>query len=133
VTRYVDASAVVKLYVEEPDSPRATELLDSSWASGRHTLIEVRRALAQAIADDALDVARSRFEEDWEATDVIEIDARACERAAELAEATGARTLDALHLAAAERVGAGDGLAFVTFDRRLAEAARSLGWTVLGA
>jgi predicted nucleic acid-binding protein len=42
------------------------------------------------------------------------------------------RTLDALHLGAAERVG-GAALPFVTFDRRLAAAARRLGWTVLGA
>jgi uncharacterized protein len=42
------------------------------------------------------------------------------------------KTLDALHLAAAQRVG-GPELTFVTFDERQAEAARSLGWTVVGA
>lgn len=132
MTAYVDASAVVKLYVEEPDSARATELLDRPWASGRHTLIEVRRALVQTLEGHELDAARARFEVDWLATNVIELEPRTCERAAELAEKTGARTLDALHLAAAERAGSGDGLPIVTFDRRLADAAHSLGWTVLG-
>jgi predicted nucleic acid-binding protein len=43
----------------------------------------------------------------------------------------GARTLDALHLAAAERAG-GRSLPVLTFDVRLAEAARRLGFAVLG-
>jgi predicted nucleic acid-binding protein len=131
VSRYVDASAVVKLYVEEPDSPMASEVLDSPWASGRHTFVEVRRALAQTLEGRELDRARARFEVDWNATVVCELDASACFRAAELAETTGARTLDALHLAAAERAGADDGLTIVTFDKRMAVAARSLGWRVL--
>lgn len=123
----------MKLYVEEPDSARASDVLDVPWVSGRHTLVEVRRALSQALAEPDLGAARARFDLDWSATDIIELDRSACARAAELAEATGARTLDALHLAAAERAGADDGLSIVTFDRRLAAAARSLGWRVLPA
>lgn len=45
---------------------------------------------------------------------------------------TGTRTLDALHLAAAERAG-GSALRFLTFDMRLAQAARSIGFIVVGA
>lgn len=131
--RYVDASAVVKLYVEEPESPRASELLDARWTTGRHTLVQVRRALAQTLAGVELEAARARFGEDWRAVDVVDLDSRTCARAATLAEETGARTLDAIHLAAAERAGADQGLPIVTFDRRLADAARGLGWTVFGA
>ena len=43
---------------------------------------------------------------------------------------TGARTLDALHLAAARRLG-GAAVPFVTFDVRQAQAARTLGLAVL--
>jgi uncharacterized protein len=132
LTRYVDSSAVVKLYVQEPDSEHAASLLAEPWAAGRHTLVEVRRALVQALEGDELMLARHRFSKDWTATSVIELDEASCERAAELAESTGARALDALHLAAAEKAGGGE-LPIVTFDRRLAEAARSLGWEVLGA
>jgi len=46
--------------------------------------------------------------------------------------ATGARSLDALHLAAADRAG-GRSVPIVTFDIRLGHAARSLGFTVIGA
>lgn len=54
-----------------------------------------------------------------------------CEAASEIAEVTGIRSLDALHLGAARRLGVGS-LPLVTFDLRQALAARSLGWTVLG-
>ena len=43
---------------------------------------------------------------------------------------TNARTLDALHLAAAQRLG-GSAVGFVTFDVRQGQAARALGMTVL--
>jgi predicted nucleic acid-binding protein len=129
---YVDASAVVKLYVHEPESDEAAELLRGQWASGRHTLVEVRRALSQALAGPELSIARDRFASDWERTLIVELDEHVCGAAAELAESTGVRALDALHLAAAELLGR-DERSFVTFDQRLAAAARSLGWTVLGA
>jgi predicted nucleic acid-binding protein len=121
--------------VEEDDSPRARELLDDprSWRTARHTRVEVRRSLSRVLTGDALATFREWFEHDWSELAVVELSPDVCERAAELAEATGARTLDALHLGAASAAGAGDGLPIVTFDRGLAGAARSLGWTVLGA
>jgi predicted nucleic acid-binding protein len=131
LTLYVDASALVKLYVEEPESKDAARHLRGQWTSGRHTLVEVRRALARALNGSELEVARDRFAADWDRTSIIELDAGVCEQAAELAESTSVGSLDALHLAAAELLGSSD-LRFVTFDHRLAEAARSRGWDVLG-
>ena len=49
-----------------------------------------------------------------------------------IAEQTGARTLDALHLGAAQRVG-GQAVTYLTFDVRQGQAARNLGLTVIGA
>ena len=134
MTVYVDASALLKLYVEEPDSRRARELLRDArgWMTGRHTLVEVRRNLSRLLEGEALSRNRRLFGEHWSDMAVVELGELVCGRAAELAEVTGARALDALHLGAAENAGAGK-LPIVTFDRRLAEAARSLGWTVLGA
>ena len=71
------------------------------------------------------------FAADLESISLVELDATTCDAAAAVAEVTGARTLDALHLAAAQRVG-GTALPFVTYDVRQAQAARSLGFTVLG-
>lgn len=131
MTLYVDASAVVRLYVEEPESKDAARHLRGQWTSGRHTLVEVRRALARALSGPELEAARDRFAADWDRTSVVELDAGVCERAAGLAESTSVRSLDALHLAAAELLGSSE-LRFVTFDHRLAEAVRSHGWEVLG-
>lgn len=130
---YVDSSALLKLYVEEETSPEAREILRtrSPWLTAMHTLVEVRRALAGVLDGDDLAEARRLFAEHWRRIHVIELDERTCQRAAELAERTGARTLDALHLGAADRFGGG-ALAFLTFDVRQATAARALGWNVLG-
>lgn len=130
---YVDASALLKIYVEETDSVEARRILaaEPRWTTGRHTLIEVRRNLARLLDGATLERYRSVFDTHWAETRVVELRADVCGRAAELAELTGARTLDALHLGAADAAGAADGLPIVTFDRRLADAARSLGWRVL--
>jgi predicted nucleic acid-binding protein len=133
VSIYVDSSALLKIYLQEPETKAASALLEGRrWISGRHTLVEVRRNLRRLLADEMLDTARARFASDWQELDAVDLGAAATELAADLAERTGARSLDALHLGAAELAGAGE-LPFVTFDRRLADAARSLGWEVLGA
>jgi predicted nucleic acid-binding protein len=133
VTLYADSSALLKLYFEEPESERAEAILrgDPRWVTAYHSLVEVRRNLHRAFEGDALRVARRQFDADWTAIEAIELDGELCTEAAELAEATGVRTLDALHLGAARLAGASDGVPVVTFDHRLAEAARSLGWAVL--
>ncbi len=133
MTLYVDASALAKLFVEEPDSHTARELLlDGQWTSARHAYIEVWRALQRRLPPERLGPARARFQDSWRDIEVVELDEATCDVATELAETTGAKTLEALHLAAAQRAGGAD-LTFVTFDQRQADAARLLGWTVAGA
>ena len=131
---YLDSSALLKRYFDEPDGDANDRLLasDRVWVTGRHTYLEVRRNLQQRLETRDLTVARENFLADWDGMHVVELDHETCELAAELAEVTGSRTLDSFHLAAAARVGRG-ALPFVTYDLRQAQAARSLGWTVLGA
>jgi uncharacterized protein len=134
VTVYADASALLKLYLDETDSESACGLLrsDPSWVSACVTVVEVRRNLARLLAGTDLERAQEAFREDWAEAVSLAIDDHSAERAAVLSEVTGVKSLDALHLEAAERAGAGEGfLPLVTFDHRLAEAARSLGWAVL--
>ncbi len=129
---YVDSSALLKRYVDEPDSDAADAILasDSSLLTARHTEIEVRRNLARLLEKPDATAARSTFIEDLAAFAIVELDEVTCRSAADIAELTGARTLDALHLAAAQRLG-GAAVPFVTFDVRQAQAARMLGLTVL--
>ena len=131
---YVDSSALLKRYVDESDSDACDAILrsDAALVTGRHTVVEVRRNLSRLVAPDDLAEVKAFFARDLSAISVVELDATTCEAAAAIAEVTGVRTLDALHLAAANRVG-GTALPFLTYDVRQAQAARSLGFTVLGA
>lgn len=133
MTLYADTSALLKRYVDEPDSDQALELLsaDPQLVTGRHTIVEVRRNLARLLRPTDLAAARAAFAEDLASVSIIELDATSCELAAVIAEQTGVRTLDALHLGAAQRLGTG--LTFLTFDVRQAQAARMLGFAVAGA
>ena len=130
---YVDSSALLKRYVDEPESEACEAILrsDPSLVTGRHTVVEVRRNLARLVAPTDLRALRALFEQDLTAISLVELDGTTCEAAATIAEATGARTLDALHLAAAQRVG-GTALPFLTYDVRQAQVARALGFAVLG-
>ena len=130
---YLDSSAFAKLYIDEAGKALVETLLRGDVpVTARHTYVEVRRALHIRLRGAAFQRARERLDSDWQESDVVELDDRVCRAAAELAEVTGVKTLDALHLAAAQRAGGAE-LKFVTFDARQADAARSLGWPVLGA
>lgn len=100
--------------------------------TARHTLVELHRAIASSLPERARRSRLAQLVSDWERIQIVEIDRQTCEQAADFVTTLGVRTLDALHLAAAHRVGAG-ALPILTFDLRQAQAARSLGWTVLGA
>lgn len=130
---YVDTSALLKRYLDEPDSDVANAYLhgDPAWYTGRHTFVETRRNLARALVDQELVRIRGDFEEDWRRTSVIELDEVSCRLAADIAELTKLRSLDALHLGAASRLGP-KVLTILTFDIHQAQAARHLGFRVLG-
>jgi predicted nucleic acid-binding protein len=131
---YVDSSALLKRYIDEPDSAAAAESLESDpdLVTGRHTVVEVRRNLARLLRPAELSRVKRTFSADLESFGIVELDAATCELAATIAETTGVRSLDALHLGAAQRVG-GTGIGFLTFDLRQAQAARALGFSVVGA
>lgn len=133
MTLYIDSSVLLKRYLDEPDAVRADQLLmsDADLLTARHTTVEVRRALARDLVGNELLDARKRFRIDIAEFTMVELTASVCDAAAEIAESTGLRTLDALHLGAAQESGGGEH-PIVTFDFRQARAARSLGWTVLG-
>ena len=134
MSTYVDSSALLKRYVEEADSAAADTLLraDHALLTARHTIVEVRRNLARLLSGRDLVTARAAFADDLRSISIIELDEATCESAASIAEATGVRTLDALHLAAAQRVSE-PGVTFLTFDQRQAHAARAIGLAVVTA
>jgi predicted nucleic acid-binding protein len=134
VTTYLDSSAWIKRYVEEAGSDLVAETVeeDPILLTCAIAEVEVRRNLERLVPDEAL-ALRARFLEDLTLCNVAQIDADLIRIAAGIAESTLARSLDALHLATAQRVGGGRGLTFLTFDHRQARVARDLGFSVAGA
>ena len=134
MTSYVDSSTLVKRYVDEPDSELAVALLDAdpvlvtSWIS----VVEIRRHLSRLLRGSALEAARRQLVDDLDAMALMVVDAATCMSAARVAEDLGVRSLDSIHLASAQRLLI-PALHFITFDRRQAQAARSLGFTALGS
>lgn len=133
MTSYVDSSALLKLYIAEPDSPTALALLESdpalvtSWLSQ----VEVRRNLARVL-DGTLIKARQQCDLDFDLLALITLDEPRWRAAADIAEELGVRTLDAIHLACAQKLNINP-LTFVTFDIRQAQVARRMGFTDVGA
>ena len=131
MTLYVDSSALIKRYIKEDGAEVAVAHMasDPVLVTSALTAIEVRRNLKRILTDD-LEVMRCRFSVDLDAFAVISLDAQVCDDAAKVAEQTLCRSLDAIHLAAARR--AGSATTVLTFDRRQAQAARSIGLSVIG-
>jgi uncharacterized protein len=125
---YLDASALVKRYVEEEGSEAVLGAMEkaSGWAMCRVGFVETIRAVA--LADGGSSV--KRVERDWLSFDVIEVDRALAEHAAKLALSAGLRSLDALHLAAALVLRSAD-LTVATWDARLHRAARGQGLDTL--
>jgi predicted nucleic acid-binding protein len=133
VTLYVDSSALMKRYVDEHDSAAAEYLLGSDpvLVTSRLTEVEVRRNLARLLDGGDLMGARRQLAADLDAFALIGLDAATTNEAARIAEQTGCRSLDAVHLGSARR--AGPSTTLLTFDLRQAQAARTLGLHVVGA
>ncbi len=126
---YVDASAIVKLFVAEHGSELARESVLGPRAkiSSRVIYTEVGRAIHRRIRNDAERAdALADWEVLWEAFDVVEVDEHITRHALALAQFHGLGTLDAIHLASALRVPAAP-MRFATWDSALADAAHAVG------
>lgn len=125
---YVDASALVKLVRDEPESDALrTFLLDADLVSSELVLTEVPRAIRRAAADDPsfpIDALVERAGEVLEAIALLPLDRGLLQTAGALAEPT-LRALDAIHVTSAIDLSPSDG--FVTYDVRQGAAARLAG------
>ena len=123
---YVDASALAKLLIVEADSTAMER-----W------YVEIERAVTsrvgvvetlRAVARRAIPLRNDLVDRTLASVGIVELDQSIAGRAATIGPA-GLRTLDAIHLATALELGPID--AFVTYDDRLAEAARGMGLPVV--
>ncbi len=123
---YVDSSALVKLLVSEPESRALREYLigREELVSSALAEVELLRALSRI---DGSEEIRRRARLLLDGLALLPLDSTVLKEAASF-PVPGLRTLDALHLAAALSLADLD--AFVTYDRRLAEAAAAAGLPV---
>jgi uncharacterized protein len=125
---YLDASALVKRYVDEEGSGVVREAMDGArvLSTCRLCFVETVRAVGLSAGHRGV----KRVEGEWRWFDVVDVDQALAERAAKLALSHQLRSLDALHLAAALSLPDGD-LTFATWDTRLHGAARDEGLQTL--
>jgi predicted nucleic acid-binding protein len=124
---YLDSAAIVKLVHAESESQALRDWLDeraeTGWASSVLAEIESSRALARYAPE-----AVARLHPVLDLIDLVELDAGIRILAQTVKPAT-VRSLDAIHLATALRIRP-QLTSFVTYDKRLADAARAAGLPV---
>lgn len=130
---YLDTSALVKLYVDEPMSQELAIAVEEAEAVATSLLAyaEARAAFARARREARLSVQAYRqvvkaFLEDWDRYVVVEVTDRLVKDAGELAAHRALRGYDALHLASALslREQVPSEVTFLAFDHELMRAAR---------
>lgn len=124
-TTYLDSSAIVKLAVREPESDslrrhlrRRRSLITSALAR-----TEVLRALLPG-GENVVDAGRRVLSR----IDIVRINDHVLNQAGTLLP-TELRSLDAIHLSTAARIGVDLG-EIITYDDRMAGAARQMGYKV---
>jgi predicted nucleic acid-binding protein len=124
---YLDASALVKLAVHEPESAALEAAVRQRDALITSTVgaIELQRALARTRKAGAIEQASAVLD----AMFLADMTAAVRSRAGRL-EPASLRTLDAIHVATALSLVLPD-LEFVTYDDRQAAAARACGLSVV--
>ena len=123
---YLDASALVKLIVRVPESGALRTIVrrGARMATSVISVVEVTRAIGRAVAPTPPGIA-----EIFDGLQLIGLDRPVLVRASALGPPS-LRSLDAIHLATAMEL-APDLTAFVTYDERLAVAARAHGMAVI--
>jgi len=122
---YLDSSALVKLVQQESESDALRGFLLDHRSDALVTSALARVEVVRAVSGGghrAIEQARRQLAR----LDQIALGSALLDRAADLTPAVQLRALDAIHLAAAQTVGA-DLRAVVTYDRRMADAAGALG------
>ena len=132
----MDASALLSIYLNEQESERAGDVINtkeavvSSWLLLPEVVVTLRRELGRtAKGRAALDDALMRFDEDLGDLELTDDVAAISDRIRNEPRLALCRTLDAIHVASALwfQESTGVGVRVATLDRRLAEVAEAVG------
>lgn len=132
MTLALDTTALLARYLDGPARPVILEAMraDHDWCASALALSEVLM-LVDRLGDDPdrTDELRRAVRDDWERIHVVPLDQRCLDRASELGRTQPLRTVDALHLAAADRLP--QPVRFATFDPAQIPVALALGFDVV--
>lgn len=119
---YLDASALIKLYVAEPGSGPVRQAVKNASAvySVDVNYLEVRAALAEGarlglLTDKSAKKAHEDFETDWQGVNVVVPDQALLRLAGDLSQAHGIAAKVALNLAAMQKISDQIGAASLRF------------------
>lgn len=132
MTLYVDTSALVRRYLHDRHRPMVLDAMaaDPTWCASALGRTEAQLVLHRAAASARQQRALwTLLRDEWEAFWVVPLDERCMAAAVEIGAAYGVRIVDAVHLAAAQRLP--EPVQFCTFDRQQIPAAAALGFDVI--
>jgi predicted nucleic acid-binding protein len=132
VTLFLDSTALLARYLEGPSRQVTLDAMhvDDDWCAAALALSEALMVVDRLGDDPARsDELRRAMRDDWERIHVVPVDQRCLDRAAELGRTQPVRTVDALHLAAADRLPRP--LTYLTFDPSQIPVAVALGYDVV--
>ena len=131
---YVDTSALLRRYLAAPHRLIVTDAMEASpvWVASTLTRTETLLALQQvAPSPEQLSSLWALVRGEWDAFWEVPIDQRCLNRAVDIGGQFGLGTVDALQLAAADRLPRP--ARFLTFERQQIPAATDLGFEVISA
>ena len=132
MTLALDTTALLARYLEGPFRVVVLDAMaeDHDWCASALALSEALM-LIEHIGDDPgrANELRRAIRDDWERIHVVPVDQRCLDRAAELGRTQPLRTVDALHLAAADRLPRP--VRFATFDAAQIPVAMALGFELV--
>jgi uncharacterized protein len=138
---YLDTSALVKRYFEEPHSievaeqwQKADEIATSSVAYAEALASFHRKSREAALDAETLDTISNNFRSDWQTLIRIQVTDELNTYVDRALAAHALRGFDAIHLASAMilRESFLESLLFICFDQRLTQAAKSEGIKTYG-
>ncbi|HEX9259154.1 MAG TPA: PIN domain-containing protein [Acidimicrobiales bacterium] len=132
MTLALDTTALLARYLQGPARQVVLDTMasDPAWCASALALAEAL-AVAERLGDDpsVTDDLRRALRDDWERIAVVPVDQRCLDRAGELGRNQPLRMVDAIHLAAADRLPRP--LRYLTFDPSQIPVALSLGFDVV--
>lgn len=132
MTIALDTTALLSRFLEGPTRPAvlAAMAADDDWCASALALSEALM-LVDRLGDDPgrTDDLRRALRDDWERINVVPVDQLCLDTAAELGRTQPLRTVDAIHLAAADRLPRP--VTFATFDASQIPVALALGFDVI--